>query len=352
MTANPPNAGLLVRNIYKEYLNQPLLAGITFVVSPGETVCLLGASGSGKSTILRIIAGLETPDEGEIYWNGQNLASVPVHKRNFSLMFQDYALFPHKSVYENVAFGLRMHHVAAGEIPKIVAESLERVRMAEFSKRPVLDLSGGEQQRVALARALAVDPALLMLDEPLSSLDKTLRSELLQFLRHLLRESNVPAVYVTHDQEEAFALADRVILLRDGRIEQEGAPQELYQHPKNRWVASFFGLGNQVSGRLESNGAVRTDIGQFTPAEACTGHSTGDPVHLLLSPVGARPVERGEVVNCVSGVVTDSAFRGEDYAITLSCVNRINLQFFIPESLNVGSQVTLRLDSQSIQCID
>ena len=248
-------------DIHKTYEDQPLLSGISFTVEAGETVCLLGASGSGKSTLLRIIAGFEPPEGGQVLWDGADQAFVPAHQRNFGLVFQDYALFPHLTVAENVAFGLKMQNLSQGEIQLRVTESLEQVNLSGFAHRSVTDLSGGEQQRVALARALATRPRLLMFDEPLGALDRTLRDHLLEELRGILHESSIPAIYVTHDQEEAFAIADRIILLHDGQIAQMGTPSEVFAYPISGWVASFLGLGNVIEGKVVGEGQVETRLG-------------------------------------------------------------------------------------------
>ncbi|HPX66060.1 MAG TPA: ABC transporter ATP-binding protein, partial [Anaerolineaceae bacterium] len=204
---------LSIRDIYKTYEGAPLLNGLSFDLAQGEIIALLGTSGSGKSTLLRIIAGLEKAESGAVYWDGVDLAQTPAHQRGFGLMFQDYALFPHRNVYENIVFGLRMQKRPEAEIEKIVGERLKSIRMESFAKRPVTELSGGEQQRVALARALAPDPRLLMLDEPLGALDRGLREELTKELRQTLRDSHKPVIYVTHDRQEAFGLADRLLIL-------------------------------------------------------------------------------------------------------------------------------------------
>jgi spermidine/putrescine transport system ATP-binding protein len=208
---------LELKGISKTYEDKPLLEDISFTVGRGETVCLLGASGSGKSTILRIIAGLENPERGQVLFNNIDLAQTPPHLRDFGLVFQDYGLFPHLDVFENVAFGLKMRNAAAGEIELRVAELLEQVNLQGFETRKVTDLSGGEQQRVALARALAPNPRLLMFDEPLGALDRSLKEDLLNELRSILHGTEIPAIYVTHDQEEAFAIADRILILHDGQ---------------------------------------------------------------------------------------------------------------------------------------
>ena len=221
-------------DIRKTYEGKPLLAGVTLRVDEGETVCLLGPSGSGKSTLLRIAAGLEEPDSGRVIWGGEDITRTPAHRRGFGLMFQDYALFPHLNTAENVAFGLRMRNLPDDRIRMEAADALKRVNLEGFGRRRVAELSGGEQQRVALARALAPRPMLLMLDEPLGALDRALREQLTVQLRHLLRELRIPALYVTHDQEEAFAVAQRVALLHDGRIVQTGTPETLVARPGRR----------------------------------------------------------------------------------------------------------------------
>ena len=201
---------------------------MSFDVASSEIVCLLGPSGCGKTTLLNIIAGLEQPESGQVLVEGQDIAGTPVHRRGFGLMFQDLALFPHKNVRDNVAFGLRMANLAPQAIDLRVREVLELVGLAGFEQRDVNQLSGGEQQRVALARSLAPRPRLLMLDEPLSSLDRALRERLMNELRDILTRVGQTAIYVTHDQQEAFALADRVVILNAGRVAQIGTPQQVY----------------------------------------------------------------------------------------------------------------------------
>jgi spermidine/putrescine transport system ATP-binding protein len=226
-----------VQHIFKSYEGQTILRDISFQVDRGETICLLGASGSGKSTLLRIIAGLEEPDSGTILFNGRDITAVPAYRRDFGLVFQDYALFPHMNVSENVAFGLKMRRLPPEEISERVASSLDLVNLSEFGHRAVTDLSGGEQQRVALARALATRPRLLMFDEPLGALDRTLREELLDELRSILHRTDIPALYITHDQEEAFAIADRILILHDGGIVQAGTPRQIWANPQSTFGA-------------------------------------------------------------------------------------------------------------------
>ncbi|MBT3338369.1 MAG: ABC transporter ATP-binding protein [Anaerolineae bacterium] len=233
---------LTLLNIYKSYEGKPLLKGVSLEVAQGETLCLLGPSGSGKSTLLRIISGLEEAESGDVLWEGESIVPVPSHERNFGLIFQDYALFPHLNVFDNVAFGLKMQKMGKEEIHQRVDEALKQVDLQDFAKRSVTDLSGGEQQRIALARALAPNPRLLMFDEPLGALDRRLREYLLVEIKEILEESGVPAIYVTHDQEEAFALAHRVMLLHEGNIVQQGTPEDVYAHPASVWVSDFLGI--------------------------------------------------------------------------------------------------------------
>ena len=224
------------------------LDDLSLDVSAGEVVALLGASGSGKSTLLRVVAGLQRPDAGRVQLDGQDLAPVPPHRRGIGLVFQDHALFHHRDVAANVAFGLRMRGDAPDQIDRRVGELLELVGLPGFERRSVATLSGGEQQRIALARALAPEPRILLLDEPLGSLDRPLRERLLADLDGLFTAIDLTALYVTHDQAEAFRLGDRIALIREGRIAQSGTPDELWAHPADEDVALFLGQ-SVVDGR-------------------------------------------------------------------------------------------------------
>lgn len=345
-------AMLAVENIHKQYEGQPLLRGVSFEVAAGETVCLLGASGSGKSTLLRIIAGLEEAESGRVLWQGSDLRDIPVHERRFGLMFQDYALFPHRTVAQNVAFGLRMQNLPAAQIEQRVRQVLQRVNLSQFANRRVTDLSGGEQQRVALARALAPHPRLLMLDEPLGALDRALREELGQFLREVLHESGVPAIYVTHDQEEAFTIADRLILLHDGQVAQSGQPAEVVQSPASIWVARFLGLTNLVRGRVIQSHpvTVQTDLGIFQPVSCGSVPAIGESVTLLLRPGGLAGAVSDEGVNTFVAQVKDVIFRGEDYRITLHS-GGISLYFHVRQPLAVGWQGRLAVHADTLYCL-
>jgi ABC-type Fe3+/spermidine/putrescine transport system ATPase subunit len=329
---------LEVRDVSKAYDGKPILENISFTVGVGETVCLLGESGSGKSTLLRIIAGHEAPDAGQILWDGKNLASVPPHLRDFGLVFQDYALFPHLNVYDNVAFGLKMRNTPREEIVRRVANSLEIVNLRGFEKRRVTDLSGGEQQRVALARALAPRSRLLMLDEPLGALDRALREDLLGELRAILHQTEIPALYITHDQEEAFTIADRILILHEGDIVREGAPAEVWANPGSAWVAQFLGLGNVLEGAFIGRGRVRTEVGDFS-IECRHTHRKGDRVHVL-----ARPQVDGAQPNFIRGIVKDVVFRNDRYIVTFDN----GLYVYLDKAPGIGDKVTAQV---KVECL-
>jgi spermidine/putrescine transport system ATP-binding protein len=338
---------LSLEEIRKTYDGQNLLDGISFTVHPAETICLLGSSGSGKSTLLKIITGLELPEAGQICWNGENLANVPVHQRNFGLMFQDYALFPNRNVAQNVAFGLEMKKMTSAELQKKVGDALEMVGMAAFSARRVTDLSGGEKQRVALARALAPQPRLLMLDEPLGALDRGLRDQLILDLRSILKQSGIPAIYVTHDQEEAYTIADRMLLLHEGKIIQEGKPQEVYDHPANAWVAEFLGLNNQIQGvvKLRKPLIIKTAIGEIpVQTSLCRSIELGTPVTIIIKPTGVivSSMQEGQQ----QARTLDCVFSGELYRLTIqiggTVLKIISREFYAPGAM-VG--VTIRPDA-------
>ena len=234
---------LILEHINKKFDDGSLsLKDINLNLPRGTKLSVLGPSGSGKTTLLRIIAGLETPDSGTIFFNGQPMNDCPVHKRNFGMMFQEFALFPHLNVYSNIAFGLKMKGLNKTQIESRVNEMLLLTGLEGFEIRHVDELSGGERQRVALARTLAPQPRLLMLDEPLSSLDRILRKRLLKELTDIISTLNITIVFVTHDHEEAFAVGNMIVVMNQGKIEQKGTPDELVQTPKNQWIKEFLGL--------------------------------------------------------------------------------------------------------------
>jgi thiamine transport system ATP-binding protein len=301
--------GLVVR-----YGDATALDGVALEVRDGEVVCVLGPSGCGKSTLLRAVAGLEPPAAGTVAWDGRDLAGVPPHRRNLGLMFQDHSLFPHRDVLGNVVFGLRMQHVAPARARARAQELLALVGLGGYEHRRVAELSGGEQQRVALARALAPAPRLLMLDEPLGSLDRRLRDRLVVDLRELFVQLGQTALFVTHDHDEAFAVADRVAVMRAGRFEQVGPPADVWKRPATEFVARF--LGYNVTGLLgPGRAAVRPDGLHLALEGPLTGIVTARTFHrdhflVRVKVADGSPLEvavRGDTVPEVGDAVTLAA---------------------------------------------
>jgi iron(III) transport system ATP-binding protein len=247
---------LVVENLHLQYGDNPILKGVSMTLSPGEVVALLGASGSGKTTLLRSVAGLEQPSEGKIVIGDSVLfdsaagVDMPVEQRSLGLVFQSYALWPHKTVFENVAYGLRLRGISAGDIGKRVTEALNNLGLGHLAQRLPHQLSGGQQQRVAIARALVYNPPVVLMDEPLSNLDAKLREEARAWLRELIVRLHISALVVTHDQTEAMAMSDRILLLNFGVIEQQGTPEEMYNRPQTQFTAEFMGSNNHLPGKV------------------------------------------------------------------------------------------------------
>lgn len=323
----PAFAGLWVDNLYKKFGDQTALAGVSFQVAQHEIVAILGPSGCGKSTALGIIAGLEKPDQGEVCWNGASLIEIPTHQRGFGLMFQDFALFPHQNVFENIAFGLRMNQLSRAQIESRVEEVLKLVGLPGFELRNVNNLSGGEAQRVALARSIAPNPKLLMLDEPLGSLDRNLRERLMVDLRQILRESHQTAIYVTHDQEEAFSVADRIVLMNTGKVIQTGSPLEIYRRPGSTFAARFLGLENLMRARTKRSGnrlEVETPLGTFSIVPDSHAFNPPDEVWVLLRPDRVSMGGNGE--EQIQVKVNQISFRGNTSRVYVRC-GSLDLRF-------------------------
>lgn len=335
---------LSVRDVSKSFGNTQALNGVSFDVDEGEIVALLGPSGCGKSTLLAVIAGLEQPNRGDVLWKGVSLAGTPPHLREFGLMFQDFALFPHMNVYANVAFGLKMARLSPDLIRQRVEEMLETVGLPNSTIRDVNTLSGGEQQRIALARALAPHPQLLMLDEPLGSLDRNLRERLVLDLQTILHQMHQTAIYVTHDQEEAFVIADRVILMNSGHIEQIGTPQDIYHDPASIFVAHFLDMSNILTATIRKEGDSQqaiTSIGNFRVTSPVEGEAK-----LMIRPDMVSLDEQGPTV--LHGVFISSSFRGSRQRVNMQ-VDQIPLTFEIPSTVplpHVGSSMAISIDPQ------
>jgi len=286
---------------------------VTLDIAPGEFITLLGPSGSGKTTTLMMVAGFVIPTSGQILVNGEDIAFRPPHKRNIGMVFQNYALFPHMTVAENIAFPLKMRKWPRDRIEQAVKEALQLVRLPGFEQRYPRQLSGGQQQRVALARALVYRPPVLLMDEPLGALDKKLREEMQLEIKHIQESLNITTIYVTHDQEEALTMSDRIAVMRDGRIEQIGTPRELYERPVSEFVASFIGESNFLMGRLErrdGRASLVTEDGWRVAIPDTEDLPVGEQVTVALRPerivLGER---RGE--NHAEGTIEEIIYGGE-----------------------------------------
>jgi ABC-type Fe3+/spermidine/putrescine transport system ATPase subunit len=313
-----PPPFLVLDGLGKRFGGHTVLDGVALAVARGEVLALLGPSGSGKTTLLRLLAGFETPDAGRILVDGERLDPLPPARRNVGMVFQHYALFPHLSVGENVAFGLRLPRAEAAAR---VAAALGRVDLPGFEDRRVGEISGGQQQRVALARALAPEPRLLLLDEPLSNLDPSLRERTRRELRRTLARVGITTVLVTHEQEEAFHLGDRVAVLSDGRLHQVGTPEELYERPATRFVAGFVGRASALAGTYAGEERVRIEAGEETVLwvgeKAIEGLAAGEAVELLVRPesLELRPA-RGP--DALSGRVVERRYAGQGTYYTVA----------------------------------
>ena len=329
--------GLRLSGVSVRYRDVTAVADADLEVADGEVLALLGPSGSGKSTLLRAVAGLEPLAGGAVEWDGADLAGVAVHRRGFGLVFQDGQLFPHRDVAGNVAFGLRMAHVPAAQRKERVDELLTMIGLPGYQRRKVTELSGGEQQRVALARALAPRPKLLLLDEPLSALDRALRDQLAVDLAEVLRTAGTTALLVTHDQDEAFTVADRVAVLRAGRITQVGTPDEVYRRPADEQTAEFLGVTTILDG-IAGDGVVKTDLGPVELAVPDGPARLG--LHASAVRVGDGPVR---------GTVTARVHRRDHVRLTVAVGDRtvaaVAPTLGAPEP---GDEVGLALDADGI----
>jgi iron(III) transport system ATP-binding protein len=332
---------------------------LTLDIAPGELFFLLGPSGCGKTTALRLVAGFYTPDEGRIFFNQRDQSRVPPHKRNTGMVFQNYALWPHMDVWNNVAYGLKMRRVSEGEKQERVARALEIVQMQAFARRVPNQLSGGQQQRVALARALVIEPDVVLLDEPLSNLDAKLRLETRAQIKEIHGKIKRTMIYVTHDQTEALSMADRIAVMRRGRIVQVGTPRGLYTRPESAFVAEFIGGTNLLPGRLEEAGdffSVRTDAGIVRAQNGAKGGMRG---HLVLCSVRPESVHLWpfegsppELMNQLTGEVQSIMYRGdsEEYCLRLGggVLLRAVEHDQATRKAQVGDRVTVQFDPRDV----
>jgi len=300
-----------LRGITKSFDGEMVLDNIDLDIYDNEFITLLGPSGCGKTTTLRIIAGFETPDAGDVFFDGKRINDVPPYKRHINTVFQKYALFPHLNVYENIAFGLRIAKVPEKEISARVKEMLALVNLRGFERRRVTTLSGGQQQRVAIARALINNPRVLLLDEPLGALDLKLRKDMQNELKNMQHKTGITFIYVTHDQEEALSMSDTVVVMNAGKIMQIGTPTDIYNEPVNAYVADFIGESNIIDGLMISDKRVAFAGHRFDCVD--TGFAPNEPVDVVIRPedVDVVPVERG----MLTGRVTTVTFKGVHYEV-------------------------------------
>ncbi|HKS81615.1 MAG TPA: ABC transporter ATP-binding protein [Candidatus Acidoferrales bacterium] len=323
VSASPARALLSIRNVEKHFGMRPVLRGISIDVAPGEFLTILGESGSGKTTLLRLIAGFESLDSGEIWMAEERLDAIPAYRREVNTVFQSYAIFPHLTVFENVAYGLRAKRITKSEIPGCVQQALSMVKMGEYAASSPSRLSGGQQQRVALARALVNRPKVLLLDEPLSALDANLRKQMQAELKSLQREVGITFIFVTHDQEEAMALSDRVALLRQGLVEQITNPREIYSRPATAYVAQFIGQTNLLQAEVR-DGKARSGAIEW-PASGETGKATfslrPEAIRIAGSAsASASSANRGPAVR-FRGRILNQTFGGASDLIEIDCGN-------------------------------
>jgi len=347
-------------DLVKRFADVTAVAGINLEMPPGEFFSLLGPSGCGKTTTLRLIAGFERPDEGQILLDDADMAQVPPHKRNVNTVFQNYALFPHLNVFDNVAFGLRYKDVGKQEIKQKVGESLALVRLEGMQKRRPSQLSGGQQQRVALARALILNPAVLLLDEPLGALDAKLRKALQIELKSLQEKVGITFIYVTHDQEEALTMSDRLAVMSDGRIEQVGTPNEVYEEPRTTYVADFLGVSNLMDARAEGpdgNGRCKVRLGDF---QLLAGQGESDArgeARIVIRPERVGLEAQGATgENRVPGMVERVVYVGSILQVIVHLAPGQSLQAWIQNQGEVlpygqGTPVTVHLPVDALRVL-
>ena len=338
---------ITVEGVNKRFGSVTALDAVSLSIERGELFFLLGPSGCGKTTLLRILAGFCAIDSGRVSFDGDDVAGVPPHKRSAAMVFQGYALWPHMTVRENVAFGLEMRRVPKAEREAKVAATLARVQIDELADRKPHALSGGQQQRVALARTLVVEPACLLLDEPLANLDAKLRLDMRAEIRRICKESGLTAVYVTHDQKEALSMADRLAVLRDGRVLQVGRPREVYTRPADRFVAGFIGEANflpgTVTGVSGGTGVVETEVGPLASSALPDSLGAGRPVVVCLRPEGIRRSGDGESAagNAFRARVAGTVYLGDlaHYRLTVGESTTLHMAELNPRSVPAEGEI-------------
>ena len=332
-----------LKNISIAFDGEKILDNMNLYIRDGEFITFLGPSGCGKTTTLRIIAGFLQPDSGEVVFDGKVINGVPPHKRQLNTIFQRYALFPHLNVYENIAFGLRLQKKSEKEIKESVTAMLERVNLKGFERRNISSLSGGQQQRVAIARALVVKPRVLLLDEPLGALDLKLRKDMQAELKNIQKSLGITFIYVTHDQEEALAMSDTVVVMNKGVIQQNGTPVDIYNEPKNAFVADFIGESNIIEGVMRADFWVEMAGHRFKCLDK--GFGVDENVDVVVRPEDVDVVKKENAM--ISGVVTSITFKGVYYEIIVE-IKGFKWMIQSTEYYAVGSVIGINVDPDAI----
>ena len=328
-----------LKGVSKQFAEKDALKNISLSIKTKEFVTLLGPSGCGKTTTLRIIGGFEQPTHGDLYFEGHRINDLPPYQRQLNTVFQKYALFPHLNVYENIAFGLNIKKVSQKEIEKKVAHMLQLVNLENFEKRKVHSLSGGQQQRIAIARALVCEPKVLLLDEPLGALDLKLRKEMQLELKKMQQQLGITFIYVTHDQEEALTMSDRVIVMSDGEIQQIGTPEDIYNEPVNQFVAGFIGEGNILNGIMLEDYRVKFEEQVFPCIDK--GFGKNEVVEVLVRPEDIQVV--APEIGMLRGQVESVVFKGVHYEILVRDESDIGWMIHSIYMAKQGDRVGLRI---------
>ncbi len=344
--------GRLRFRLSKHFGAKNVLDDFALEVRGGEFVTFLGPSGCGKSTALNLLAGLLTPSDGEIWLDGQRLDGLPPERRGFGMVFQNYALFPHLSVFDNVAFGLDVRRIPRPAVAERVHRMLALVKLDGFEARYPGQLSGGQQQRVAIARALVIEPRVLLLDEPLSNLDAKLRLEMRAEIKRLHAGLGLTSIYVTHDQAEALSLSDRIVVMREGRTMQVGTPAQIHDRPQNLFVADFVGYRNVFPLTVIKSGVDGVVIGEGAGLTLCgrseIRHAPGVPVLAAIRPEDVRITEEPPGLNVAHGTVRLVEYQGREYDVEVALPSGVALNVRLPRPVVVGSAVTLSLDADRV----
>lgn len=335
------------KNIVKAYDDQIVLKGIDLEIQENEFVTLLGPSGCGKTTLLRILGGFLEQNSGEVYFDGIEISKLPPYKREINTVFQKYALFPHMNVYDNIAFGLRIKKENESVIEQRVSKMLKLLKLDGFENRSITALSGGQQQRVAIARALVNEPMVLLLDEPLGALDLKMRQEMQTELKEIQENVGITFIYVTHDQEEALTMSDKIVVFNDGEIQQIGTPMDIYNEPSNRFVANFIGESNIIEGHMVKDHLVSFDGFEFECVDA--GFDENEPVDIVIRP------EDFDLVSLdlakLEGVVDDIIFKGVHYEVLVETEHRI-LKVHTTDEAEIGQRVGVHFFPEDIHVME